>query len=91
MGPAIAPAGFGHFGGDLLVGNFGDGRVNAYDPFSGHFVGTLHGQYGRPIAISGLWALTFGTATTGGTGTLLFSAGINGEKHGLLGAINPMS
>lgn len=90
-GLTIAPSGFGHFGGDLLVGNFGNGRVNAYDPFSGRFVGTLRGQYGQPISIDGLWALTFGTATTGGTGTLLFSAGINDEQHGLLGAINPMN
>ena len=84
----IAPAGFGRFGGALLVGNFGNGRINAYNPFTGRFLGTLLGGYGHPITIDGLWGLTFGTASTGGTGTLLFSAGINHEQDGLFGAIN---
>ncbi len=90
-GLTVAPSSFGRFGGDLLVGNFGDGHINAYDPFNGRFMGTLRDSYGKEITIDGLWALTFGTASTGGTGTLLFSAGINGEKDGLLGSINPLS
>jgi len=90
-GLAIAPSSFGRFGGALLAGDFGDGRINAYDPFSGHFLGQLRNQQGKPLTIDGLWGLTFGTASTGGTGTLLFSAGINGEADGLFGAITPSS
>lgn len=89
-GMTIAPAGFGRFGGALLVGNFGDGMIHAYDPFTGHFLGELRDPNGQAISIDGLWGLTFGTATTGGTGTLLFSAGINHEVDGLFGAINPV-
>jgi uncharacterized protein (TIGR03118 family) len=88
-GLAVAPAGFGQFGGALLVGDFGDGRIHAYDPFSGRALGELRNDDGQAISIDGLWGLTFGTASTGGTGTLLFSAGINGEKDGLFGAITP--
>lgn len=88
-GLTVAPRGFGPFGGKLLVGNFGDGRIHAYSLFSGRPDGTLRGRHHQPITIDGLWALQFGTATTGGTGTLLFSAGPNGEADGLLGALNP--
>ncbi len=88
-GLALAPGGFGPFSNKLLVGNFGDGRINAFDPVTGHFLGQLEDQHGKPISIDDLWALTFGTATTGGTRTLLFSAGINDEKDGLVGSINP--
>ena len=87
-GLARAPAGFGRFSGRLLAGNFGDGRINAFDQFSGDFAGQLHNEHGEPISIDGLWGLRFGTATTGGTTTLLFSAGINGESDGLVGSIN---
>jgi uncharacterized protein (TIGR03118 family) len=88
-GLTVAPRGFGPFGGKLLVGNFGDGRIHAYSLFSGRPDGTLRGRHHQAITIDGLWALQFGTATTGGTGTLLFSAGPNGEADGLLGALNP--
>jgi len=88
-GLEVAPEGFGPFGGKLLVGNFGNGRIHAYGLFSGRFDGTLRNQQHQPITNDGLWALQFGTATTGGTGTLLFSAGLNGEADGLVGAINP--
>jgi uncharacterized protein (TIGR03118 family) len=88
-GLAVAPKGFGPFGGKLLVGNFGDGLIHAYSLFSGRPDGTLRGRHHQPVRIDGLWALQFGTATTGGTGTLLFSAGPNGEADGLLGALNP--
>jgi uncharacterized protein (TIGR03118 family) len=88
-GMTLAPAGFGKLGGDLLVGNFGDGRINAFNAFNGRFAGQLGNTDNKPIAIDGLWGLAFGTAANGGTGTLLFSAGINGEQDGLLGAINP--
>ena len=88
-GLEVAPRGFGPFGGKLLVGNFGDGRIHAYGLFSGRPDGTLRTKQHKPITIDGLWALQFGTATTGGTGTLLFSAGLNGEADGLVGALNP--
>ena len=89
-GLAVAPRGFGPFGGDLLVGNFGDGRIHAYRLFSGRPLGALLDEHHQPIRIDDLWALQFGTATTGGTGTLLFSAGINDEMDGLVGSINPI-
>jgi uncharacterized protein (TIGR03118 family) len=85
-GLAIAPASFGRLAGDLLVGNFGDGRISAFR--GDHFAGLLHGQHG-PIAIDGLWALQPGTATTGGTAALWFSAGPNDEEDGLVGEILP--
>jgi len=88
-GLTLAPAGFGPFGGKLLVGNFGDGLIHAYDPTNGLPLGALRDEHHQPIQIDGLWGLLFGTAATGGTGTLLFSAGINGEADGLVGSIVP--
>jgi uncharacterized protein (TIGR03118 family) len=88
-GMAIAPKGFGRFGGDLLVGNFGDGRIHAYDPHNGHFEGTLRGKDGRAITIDGLWGLRFGNGVTGTPGTLIFSAGPDDESHGLVGFLTP--
>jgi uncharacterized protein (TIGR03118 family) len=85
-----APAsGFGRFSGALLVGNFGDGRINAYDPSTGEFLGRLRHEDGSPIEIEGLWALRFGNGVTGNPTTLLFTAGIDDEAHGLFGAIEP--
>jgi|SRR5579859_744013 len=89
-GLAVAPDGFGPFGDRLLVGNFGDGLIHAYGLFSGRPLGALLDENRQPIQIDDLWALKFGTAATGGTGTLLFSAGINDEKDGLVGSINPV-
>jgi uncharacterized protein (TIGR03118 family) len=90
-GLAMAPDGFGGLGDTLLVGNLGNGWINSFEPFSGKFRGPLLDGQGRPIAIDGLWGLAFGTASTGGTGTLLFSAGINNQQDGLIGALNPAS
>jgi uncharacterized protein (TIGR03118 family) len=87
-GLALAPAQFGPFGGALLVGNNGDGHINAYDPASGNFLGQLADDSGSPIAISNLWALSFGNGHLGGdAGTLFFAAGVDGDAHGLFGAI----
>jgi uncharacterized protein (TIGR03118 family) len=91
-GMAMAPAGFGAFGGDLLVGNFGDGEINAYQPqANGTYerVGALKDVSGKPILIDGLWALDFGrgTANNGPTDTLFFTAGPDDETHGLFGTI----
>jgi uncharacterized protein (TIGR03118 family) len=87
-GIAMAPSGFGAASGDLLIGNFGGpGHVNAFNPRSGHFDGALRGTNGKPLAIQGLWALKFGNGVIGGPKSLLFTAGIGHEQHGLFGAI----
>jgi uncharacterized protein (TIGR03118 family) len=86
-GLAIAPCGFGRFTGDLLVGNFGDGRINAFD--HDDFEGQLRDESGQKITIDGLWALLPGTETTGGERTLWFSAGPEEEQHGLVGQLIP--
>ena len=91
-GLAWAPADFGRFGGDLLVGNFGDGHINAYEEqANGHFAfrGTLSVAEDVPIVIDGLWALQFGhgSASNGPTNTLFFTAGPNDEADGLFGSI----
>ncbi|GAA1960606.1 TIGR03118 family protein [Nocardioides panacihumi] len=86
-GMTIAPPSFGQFAGDLLVGNFGDGRIHAFDPRSGRFQGTLRATSGRPLTIDGLWALVVGDPVAGGTDAVWFSAGPDGEQHGLLGLL----
>jgi uncharacterized protein (TIGR03118 family) len=91
-GVAMAPQGFGDLGGDLLVGNFGDGMINAYMPILGGLsyvsLGPLTGADGSPLLIDGLWALEFGNgAAAGPTGTLFFTAGPNDENDGLFGRI----
>lgn len=86
-GLAVAPAGFGPFGGALLVGNFGDGRIHAYDLRSGALLGTLRDPSGKAIAIDGLWGLQVGNATIGGSDALLFTAGPDDEAHGLFGTL----
>jgi uncharacterized protein (TIGR03118 family) len=89
-GIAIAPATFGAFGGALLVGNFGDGTINAFNLTTGSSLGALQSQTGSPIAISDLWALIFGNGKNGGDpNTLYFTAGIQGQLHGLFGSIAP--
>jgi uncharacterized protein (TIGR03118 family) len=86
-GLALAPSGFGNFGGDLIVGNFGDGNINVYNPDNGARVGALRQPNGRAIVIDGLWGLRFGNGNAAKTGELVFSAGPNGESDGLLGKI----
>ena len=92
-GLALAPDGFGDFGGSLLVGNFGSGTIDAYDPATGNLLGQLQDARGNVIKIPGLWGLSFGNGSgSGATNTLYFAAGIPGpagpiESHGLLGAI----
>jgi len=91
-GLALAPADFGRFSNDLLVGNFGDGRINAIDPKNGAFLGQLSEQPGNPITIDDLWGLAFGNgASAGGTNELFFTAGINDEADGLFGKITSVS
>jgi uncharacterized protein (TIGR03118 family) len=88
-GMALAPAGFGRFSNRLLVGNFGDGRINAYDTATGKFIGQLKVVQGRPIEIDGLWGLAFGNGFAGQpVNTLFFAAGPNDEANGLYGRID---
>ncbi len=88
-GLAIAPTGFGAFSGDLLVGNFGNGMINAYNATTGAFIGALDGTNGNPLAIDGLWGLRFGNGAAGGgsLSSLYFTAGPNGESDGLFGSL----
>jgi uncharacterized protein (TIGR03118 family) len=86
-GMTIAPAAFGQFSSDLLIGNFGDGRIHAFDPNTGEVLGMLRGTSGRPLAIDGLWALMVGDAMAGGPNSVWFSAGPDDEAHGLLGVL----
>ena len=87
-GLALAPAGFGHFGGALLVGNEDDGHISAFDPITGAFLGQLLDDNGQPIANTGLWGLTFGNGGKGGNPSVLyFAAGINDEADGLFGQL----
>jgi uncharacterized protein (TIGR03118 family) len=86
-GMTIAPADFGQFSGDLLVGNFGNGHINVYNPVTGAHLGELRHGNGQPIVIDGLWGLMFGNGNAAKTNELVFSAGPNHESHGLLGKI----
>jgi uncharacterized protein (TIGR03118 family) len=89
-GMAVAPDDFGPFSHALLVGNFGDGRVNAFNRTTGAFLGQLADTAGRPITIDGLWGLTFGSGNEEeGAPTLFFAAGINDEADGLFGTLQP--
>jgi uncharacterized protein (TIGR03118 family) len=87
-GVAIAPATFGAFANDLLVGNFGDGTINAFNPTTGAALGPMMDQNGNVISISGLWGLLFGNGGSGGdVNALYFTAGTDNELHGLLGSL----
>jgi uncharacterized protein (TIGR03118 family) len=87
-GVALAPANFGKFSNMLLIGQFGSGKIAAFDPANGKFKGRLHGANHWPIAIDGLWALSFGNgAGAGPANSLYFTAGIDDEAHGLFGTL----
>jgi uncharacterized protein (TIGR03118 family) len=86
-GAVMAPAGFGAFGGDLLVGNFGDGTINAFDPNTGNLIGQLKDANGQPIVNLSLWDMVFGAGGTGDPNTLYFTAGLADEQHGLFAAL----
>jgi uncharacterized protein (TIGR03118 family) len=88
-GLAIAPAGFGPFAGDLLVGNLGNGWINAFDPMTGKFQGVLDNASGSPLTIHGLWGLMVGNSEFGGPKSLVFSAGPSNYNNGSVGIINP--
>jgi uncharacterized protein (TIGR03118 family) len=90
-GVAMAPHNFKQFSNDLLVGNFGDGHINAFNPTTGAFVGTLTLTNGKPFQEDDLWTLTFGNGTVSSANTLYFTAGINNEKDGLFGSLQATS
>ena len=87
-GLAIAPSGFGEFSHDLLVGNFGNGKINVFDPKSDRFLGTLDNAHGKPIQINDLWSVVPGN---GGPNSdphkIYFTAGVLNEQHGLFGSL----
>ena len=88
-GVPLAPATFGQFGGDLLVGNFSfdHSEINAFDPTTGTFKGTNPIDPGLGNTPGGLWDLIFGSGGSGDPNTLYFTDGLNGEADGLFGAI----
>jgi uncharacterized protein (TIGR03118 family) len=88
-GVARASAAFGRFSGDILIGNFGNGQINAFDQ-DGHLDDTLKGLNHKPLTIDGLWTLTLGGGAKSNPDTLYFTAGPNGETDGLFGTITPV-
>jgi uncharacterized protein (TIGR03118 family) len=89
-GLAVAPDDFGQFSQALLVGNFGDGRINAFNRTTGAFLGQLANTSGQPITIEGLWGIAFGNGNEEEAGhTLFFAAGINDEADGVFGTLTP--
>ena len=90
-GVALAPLNFGAMSGELLVGNLGNGMINAFNPTTGALIGPLN-QEGAPISISGLWGLMFAPApSVFSPGQLYFTAGPSGYSHGLFGVITANS
>jgi uncharacterized protein (TIGR03118 family) len=88
-GVALAPANFGTFSAALLVANFGDGKINAFNASTGALIGTLGNASGAPIAIDGLWGIAFGNGVNSQpTNTLFFAGGPFGETHGVYGRID---
>ena len=91
-GVAQAPLSFGDFGGAILIGNFGDGTINAYDPRSGHFLGALRDQNQHRIRVDGLWGIAFGNGVSAQkTNSLFYAAGPNDEANGAYGVIDPVA
>ena len=89
-GLAFAPSSFGALAGALLVGNFGDGRIGAYDPTSGALLGQLAALDGTPLEIDGLWALAPGNdGGAGSSARIYFTAGPDDESHGIFGVLTP--
>jgi uncharacterized protein (TIGR03118 family) len=87
-GMALAPGNFGEFSDALIVGNFGDGQLHAYDPDSGKYLGEFKHEDGKTIVIDGLWGITFGNGGNGGDrNALYFASGPDDEMHGLFGSL----
>ena len=86
-GMVVAPKTFGHFAGDLLVGQFGSGRIHAYNPSTGALLGSLRNSTGKVIVLPGLWGLLFGNGTSAPRSALMFTSGPGDEAHGRFGTI----
>ncbi|HYZ32149.1 MAG TPA: TIGR03118 family protein, partial [Crenalkalicoccus sp.] len=87
-GVSLAPESWGALAGDLLVGNFGDGTILAYNLSTGTFDGKLRGADGAPLHIDGLWGLIPGNGGLGGDpAKIYFTAGVDDEAHGLFGSL----
>jgi uncharacterized protein (TIGR03118 family) len=91
-GIARAPENFGAFSHALIVGNFADGQLHAFDPDSGKYLGEMKNENGKPVVIDGLWGITFGNGGNGGDkNALYFAAGIQDETHGLFGSLRAVA
>jgi uncharacterized protein (TIGR03118 family) len=91
-GIALAPAGFGSSGGNLLIGNFGDGTINTFDPVSGNSLGSISLASGKQLVIPGVWSLVFGNgAANQPTGTLFYTAGPNNQTDGVFGRVDAVT
>ena len=88
-GVTLAPYKFGPCSNDILIGNFGNGKISAWDPKTKAFIDWLWNSSGHPIANDGLWTLTFGDGLKATPKVLYFTAGLNGEVDGLLGTLAP--
>ncbi|GII81135.1 hypothetical protein Sru01_61170 [Sphaerisporangium rufum] len=88
---AVAPRNFGAYSGAVLVGNFGDGVINAWNPRNNRYLGPLRDSAGKVIAIEGLWDLERGTAAVGGENAMWYAAGIQKAQHGVIGVLMPAS
>lgn len=89
-GVAVAPTSFGDIAGDILIGNFGNGHINIFDPNTGEFIGKLRDSQNKAIVIDGLWTLMVGNGGRGGdSNKIYFTAGPNDESDGLFGSISP--
>ncbi len=90
-GITLAPTDFGANSHDILIGQFGNGQLIAFDPITGRYKGPLYGANNAPIAIDGLWGIAFGGGGTSGSATtLFFTAGPEKEQHGLFGTLTPV-
>jgi uncharacterized protein (TIGR03118 family) len=90
-GLTVAPSSFGAFANALLVGNFGDGTINAFDFTTHKFLGQISGSDGKPLVNQDLWAITPGSGgAAGDPAQLYFTAGLADEKHGVFGSIKPV-
>jgi len=91
-GIAMAPAGFGSASGQLLVGNFGDGAVNRFDPATGNSLGPIVLASGKQLLVPGLWSVTFGNgALNQPANTLFYTAGPNNQTDGVFGRIDAVT
>ncbi|MGH7916061.1 MAG: TIGR03118 family protein [Candidatus Binataceae bacterium] len=85
----MAPNSFGEFSNDILIGNFGDGKISAWSPKSGRFMGWMRDTHGRTLTLGSLWALVFGGGLSANPQTLYFTTGLKNETNGLFGTLSP--